>query len=215
MKVIRQATPSDQTAIGMLRIQEFKRANEFSLAKPECLLWDQCDEENVVLTALDGPHAVSTMRAVLVRNSAQAQQCLQCTVSGEILYPAVVLNSGATHLDYRGIGLNSALRYYVLEAAARDGIKTIVGPIYQGAPRTGFMQRLGYEFLVPEKSWQDKLNPKKVRMLAILKYSFLHQAIAQIKTSRADTLMTFPWEGNPIDFRADTDQAGRRKTMQG
>lgn len=200
MKAIRQATFDDHIAISKLRIQEFKRANEFSLARPECLLWDKCDDKNVVLAAWDGPAAVSTMRAVVVHDSTEAVQCLQCTVPDQIDYPVIVLNSGATQMEYRGTGLNSALRYYVLEAAERDKIKTIVGPIYQGAPRTNFMQKLGYTFITPTKSWQNKLNPKKVRLLAILKSPLFNQAAELIKTSRADTIKEFPWAGDPLKF---------------
>lgn len=200
MKVIRRATPADQSAISMLRIDEFKRANEFLLVKPESLLWNKCDDDNVVLTAWDGPDAVSTMRAVFIRNSTQATQCLQCTVPAHVAYPAVVLNSGATRLEYRGKGLNSALRYYVIEAAQQDKIKTIIGPIYKGAPRTNFMQKLGYTFITPTKSWQDKLNPKKVRLLALLNETQFNQAAKAIKTSRADVLREFPWAGDSISF---------------
>jgi hypothetical protein len=200
MKVIRQATLDDQATISALRIEEFKRANEFSLVRPERLLWDSCDDKNVVLGAWDGPDAVSTMRAVLVRNSAQAIQCLQCTIPAHIIYPVIVLNSGATRLEYRGAGLNSALRYYVITAAQRNQIKTIMGPIYKGAPRTNFMQKLGYTFITPTKSWQNKLNPKKVRLLAFLKKSQFNQAATLIKTSRADVLREFPWAGGPISF---------------
>ena len=217
MKMIRRATFDDQSAISLLRIQEFKRANEFKLVKPECLLWDRHDEENVVLGAWDGPEPVSTMRAVLVRNSAQATQSLQCTVPAQISYPAIVLNSGATQLGYRGTGLNSALRYYVLEAAIWDKIKTIIGPIYQGAPRTNFMQKLGYVFMTPTKSWQNKLSPKKVRMLALLKEARFHQAAMLIKTRRADILREFPWSGEPIHFPPRSffpQQRGRPKSRQ-
>lgn len=214
MKMIRQASFDDQSAISMLRIQEFKRANEFKLAKPECLLWDRYDEENIVLGAWDGPEPVSTMRAVLVRNSAQATQSLQCTVPAQIAYPAIVLNSGATRLEYRGTGLNSALRYYVLEAAIRDKIKTIIGPIYQGAPRTNFMQKLGYVFMTPTKSWQNKLNPKKVRMLALLKEDRFHQAATLIQKSRAEILSEFPWTGEPVHFLLRPFSATGRRTAE-
>ena len=214
MKMIRQATSDDQSAISLLRIQEFKRANEFTLVKPEYLLWDRYDEENVVLAAWDGPEAVSTMRAVLVLNPTQATQCLQCTTPAHVAYPAIVLNSGATRLEYRGTGLNSALRYYVLEAAIRNNIKTIVGPIYQGAPRTNFMQKLGYVFVTPIKSWQNKLSPKKVRRLALLKETRFNQAAGLIKTSRADILRVFPWAGEPIHFLSQPCTATGRKTAQ-
>jgi hypothetical protein len=200
MKVIRQAIFADRFAINTLRIEEFKRANEFSLIKPECLLWDQCDDDNVVLTAWDGQNVVSTMRVVFIGNFTQATQCLQCTVPAQVTYPAIVLNSGATQLEYRRIGLNSALRYYVIEAAERDKINTIIGPIYKGAPRTNFMQKLGYTFITPTKSWQNKLNPKKVRLLAILEKVQFNQAAGLIKTSREDVLREFPWTGDPISF---------------
>jgi len=200
MKVIKRATFADKSAISTLRIEEFKRANEFLLVKPKRLLWGKCDDDNVVLGAWDGPDAVSTMRAVFIRNSDQATQCLQCTVPAQVAYPAIVLNSGATRMEYRGIGLNSALRYYVIEAAERDKIKSILGPIYKGAPRTNFMQKLGYTFITPTKSWQNKLNPKKVRLLALLKETQFNQAAALIKTSRSDILKEFTWAGDPLSF---------------
>lgn len=71
--------------------------------------------------------------------------------------------------------LNSALRYSVLEAAIRDKIKTIIGPICQGSQCINSMQKLGYVFMAPINSWQNKVSPNKVRMLALLKEARFHQ----------------------------------------
>lgn len=195
MKMIRQADRKDQEQIEALRIREFDRSAQFTLLKPEKLRWNCCDESAIVLAAWDGPCAVSTMRAVVVNNSAEAENCVQCTVSGDTPFPAFIFNNAATHYEYRGIGLNQLMRFYFLKIALRIGIQALLSPMYEGAPRIRFMEELGYTFTIPALSWQSKLNPRATRILATLKRGMMRHAIKIIETRRRDVIKAYPWQG--------------------
>ena len=220
MKTIRRAVTQDNRQISNLRVTEFQRSNQFTLLKPEKLLWGPCDEANVVLAAWDGNQPVATMRAVVVGDHREAADCVQCTVPHDAGFPAIVFNSAATHHAYRGIGLNQALRYYFLLAAIRNGIETILSPIYKGAPRIAFMETLGYHFVTPSESWQNKLDPRSERILGLLPRGQMHRAFLHIQKTRPGVLWEYQWQGRPIGFKRwahieDKVSAGRTVAAAG
>lgn len=201
MRCIRRATSQDSDIISRLRINEFRRSTEFDLLLADQLKWNQCDEQHIVLAAWeDRLTAVSTMRAVVVLDAREALESVQCSLPSRLKFPAIVFNSGATHLDYRGQGLNQAIRYYYLRAAIRCSIKAILSPVYRGAPRIDFMKALGYRFMTPEKSWQTKLAPKKERILGVLPLNRMGRAIDYLRTHRGEVLHAYPWKGPHFDF---------------
>jgi hypothetical protein len=201
MKCIRRATSQDSGIINRLRIREFRRSTEFDLLLADQLKWNSCDDRHIVLAAwADRQRAVSTMRAVVVSDPREALQSVQCSLPDRLSFPAIVFNSAATHMDYRGQGLNQAIRYHFLHAAMRCGIEAILSPIYRGAPRIDFMKALGYRFTTPEKSWQTKLAPKKERILGILPRKRMGHAIEYLRTHRNHVLQLYPWKGPLFTF---------------
>lgn len=198
MKTIRQAGRFDQKQINDLRVTEFQRSSEFTLIKPEKLLWNQCDDDSIVLAAWDGARAVATMRAVLVNNVSDAEDCVECTVPEDTAFPAMVFNSAATSLDYRGLGLNQLLRYHFLKIAVENQVQSLLSPMYEGAPRIKFMKDLGYTFTTPLLSWQNKLKPQNKRILGTLKRKMMPQAIGVIRTQRSDIIKSYPWDGELV-----------------
>lgn len=216
MKLIRQAARRDNVQINALRIREFQRSAQFTLIRPEKLLWNDCDDDAIVLAAWDGPCAVATMRAVVVNTTAEAESCVQCTVAAETDLPVMIFTSAATHWDYRGIGLNQLLRYHFLKIALDNKIQALLSPMYEGAPRIRFMKDLGYKFNIPRLSWQNKLNPKATRILGVLERARMPQAVDFIETHRNDIIKAYPWKGKHIRINAPafrTDAASRRTMM--
>lgn len=200
MKNIRLASRQDLNQINALRIREFQRSAQFTLIKPEKLKWNRCDDASIVLSAWDGDTAVATMRAVVVCDTAEAESCVQCIVPEYTLFPAMVFNSAATHMEYRGIGLNQLLRYHFLNIAMDAGIQCLLSPMYEGAPRIQFMKNLGYHFTVPPLSWQNKLGPKAERILGLLVREKMPHAMDLIETQRRDIIISYPWKGRRVQL---------------
>ncbi len=194
MKHIRQANRQDKKQIEVLRINEFQRSAQFTLLKPEKLFWNRNDDSAVVLAAWDGPRAVATMRAVIVDNPKEAQDCVQCIVPEDTNFPAMVFSNAATHWDYRGMGLNQLLRFYFLQIALDNEIQSLLSPMYESAPRIRFMVELGYQFAVPKQSWQDKLKAKTTRILGVLARPRMPRALDYIRTKRPEIIKAYPWQ---------------------
>ena len=201
MKYIRRVEKKDRDQINALRIREYSHSDDFILLKPEKLLWGDSDDRNVVLGAWNGSgRMVSTMRAVLAVDRETAMNCVACTVPDYVGFPAVVFDRAATDTGYRKLGLNQAIRYHLLACVIENGIKTILGPVYQGAPRTVFMKMLGYEFVIPGESWQDKLQPQKQRLLGILDSAKMASALDLLQNLKGKVIDAYPWRGSPIQF---------------
>jgi hypothetical protein len=178
------------------------------LIRPEKLLWDDCDDNSIVLAAWDGPCAVATMRAVVGSNPLQAENCAQCMVPRDLGYPAMIFTNAATHWDYRGIGLNQLLRYHFLQIAMNHTIQVLLSPMYEGAPRIRFMQSLGYEFTIPPLSWQYKLSPRATRILGVLRRTEMPMAIEMIAAQRSAVIEAYPWKGKAVWTRASKPPYG-------
>ena len=199
MKLIRKSTNSDIKRIEELRISEFSRSTEFSLLKPEPLMWSELDSQSLVLVVLDGENAISTMRGVKAEDRKYAESILQCTVPEDTLFPSLIFTSAATLKPLRKKGFNQLLRLYFLHFGIFNNIKTFMSPVYKNAPRIDFMKTLGYKLITPEKNWQKKLNPKSERQLAILKKESFKNAINIIEERNYNLIKEFPWKGININ----------------
>ena len=70
MKCIRRATRADAAEIYSLRLSEYMRAEEFRLAEPTILLWNERDDRDGVLAAWDkSSDPISTMRGGIARTN--------------------------------------------------------------------------------------------------------------------------------------------------
>ena len=202
MQCTRQATFKEKEKISRLRIKEFSRAKDFDLLLADKLKWSRLDDEQTVLAVWRNKEPISTMRAVVVNDSIDAQNTLQCTVSDQVQYPAMVFNAAATRKENRGEGLNQVIRYHFLDAAIRQGIEALLSPIYQGAPRMDFMKSLGYLFSKPGKCWQTKLLPKSERILGILPHLAMQYALDYLLRHRGEAIALYPWEGKSLKLPA-------------
>lgn len=215
MQCTRQATSEDKEVISRLRISEFSRSKDFDLLIADKLKWSRLDDEQAVVAVWHHKTPISTMRAVVVDDLSEAQNALQCSVSVEVKYPAIVFNAAATRKENRGEGLNQVIRYFVLTAAVRQGIQTLLSPIYLGAPRMDFMKALGYQFGKPSICWQTKLLPKSDRILGILPRSKMHYALNYLFTHRGGAIHRYPWQGDslalPIKKNSEVKVVKKRK----
>ncbi len=199
MKQIKNGTRQDKSLIEELRISEFSRSTEFKLLKPDKLRWSQTDDESIVLVVIDEKDtAIATMRGITVENSTTAEKTLQCTIPETVKFPIMIFTSAATLKPFRRKGFNQLIRLYFLKYALNNNIKTLVSPIYSNAPRIDFMGKLGYEFITPEKNWQDKLNPTSERQLGILNAEKIEHAIAIIENFNALLIADYPWNGHKL-----------------
>lgn len=196
IRQIRQATRQDRKKVENLRISEFNRSTEFTLVQPEKLLWSKTDDKNIVLLIQDDKGAaLSTMRGITVQGHAAAENLLKCTVPQDVRFPVMIFTSAATLKPFRRRGFNQLLRLYLIKCAMNNNIETLISPVYQNAPRIQLMASLGYEFIIPEKNWQKKLNHHSERQLGILTSDKFKDAIAMIEQHNAQLIGLCPWHG--------------------
>jgi len=200
MKCIRQATAQDASQISALRLSAYARAIEFKVIRPSLIEWNKKDDDRVVLSAWnDAGMAISTMRGEIVYDRQEAEDALACTVKLDIsLYPSLALTKGATSLDQSNSGLNSALRYYFLQAALDSPVQSVIGLVYINASRTRLMESLGYMFQTPDDIWDPADITLKPGLFATLSRDRISNAIAQLSKLSYDCLTDYPWEGSAL-----------------
>ncbi len=200
MKQTRKAHTRDAKAITNLRIEEFGRAADFKLLKPELLVWNETDETQAVIGVWnENNKAIATMRLVQVADRTRAETVLEADLPFGIKYPGLVFNASATHKNYRRHGFNQLLRYYCIRFAKSMGIKSLLSPVYQKASRITFMKKLGYTCHELEGTWQTKLEPNSPRMLCILEADRFDKALYIIGKTVPGLILEYPWSGRPVD----------------
>jgi hypothetical protein len=201
MKCIRRATRADAAEIYSLRLSEFMRAAEFRLAEPTILLWNERDDRDVVLSVWDGlGDPVSTMRGGVVRTKHEAEERIKCSLPNEYAFPSLLLDRGATKKEHRGKALNSALRYYFFLAILDLPIHSVLGAVYEKAPRVNTMMSLGYTLFAPARNRQTHLLPNRPLLITYLQHSKIQDACDKLKTLAHVALDEYPWQGNPLQF---------------
>ena len=208
MRHIRVACPADRDAVSQLRMAEYRRSSEFELVDASALAWDCGNAASVVLAAWDGDRCVATMQGTVVRSATDAGELLECRLSlPSDRFPALVLTRAATLRELRGSGLNSALRYHFLVAGV--GLQCALGSVYVGAPRSGVMAAVGYEFLSGD-FWEAEVRPRRVCQLAYLPGARIAEAAGVVRELARDTLAEFPWRGAPLSFGVGPNQSLQR-----
>ena len=205
MKTIRRATRKDAQEITELRIKEFSRSPNFTLLEPQKLIWNQVDDTHEVVSIWEeGGLLISTMRFITLDDNPTAQSILEANLPGAIKFPALAFTSAATRKSHCGMGLNQLLRYYGIQAAKNHGIQSLLSPVYSGAPRLGFMEKLGYECHTLARTWQTKLAPNSPRILCVLKADQFNRALTILEEWAGNLIESYPWQGDPIRLKIRT-----------
>jgi hypothetical protein len=201
MKCIRRATRADAAEIFSLRLSEFMRAEEFRLAEPTILVWNERDDRDAVLAAWDGSgEPISTMRGGIARSKQEAEERIKCVLPHEYAFPSLLLDRGATKEEHRGKALNSALRYYFFRAILGLPVRSVLGVVYEKAPRVNTMMSLGYSLFAPAQIRQTHLLPNRPLLITYLQQSRIRDACDRLETLARVALDEYPWQGSPLQF---------------
>jgi len=166
---IARATAQDSAAIQRLRLEAYRGAPEFQVTDERFVAWDEYDAEGIVLAVWREGMVVSTTRGNLLRNRAEAERFMECDLSDIPLpYPALVLSKGATSAGFGGHGFHSMLRYAFIQAARDCGIASVTGVVFEGAPRTRLMRRVGYGYFAPKRQWYSNVRCNTKTFVAVL-----------------------------------------------
>ena len=191
---VRRARRSDAKQIAELRLTAYKHARDFQLSEEAPMLWTSMDEQFVVLAAWerDG-QAISTTRGEVYNGYEAAEQAMECAWDASPAdFPALLLGKGATLRRYQGTGLHSALRYYLLSAARNSPIRSLMGIVFENAPRTRLMARIGYEFKVPDAIWYTDLRTPRRTLIGILRGQSFGAACSELSAEIGETLKAYP-----------------------
>jgi hypothetical protein len=91
-----------------------------------------------------------------------------------------------------GSGLNSLLRCHFLSAALKAGVKSLLGMVYEGAPRTHLMETIGYQFSRPEHVWDEEVQPLTSVLVATLWNDHFNHAVGKLGATLGDLPDCFP-----------------------
>lgn len=201
MKCIRRATRDDAAEIAALRLSEYSRAKEFTLVEPTLLLWNETDDRDVVLAAWDeSGKAIATMRGGIARGKQEAEGKLQMRLPDEYVFPALILDRGATKKGYRGNGLNSALRYLFFLSILDLPVPSVLGAVYDKAPRVKTMKSLGYTSSMPSQNVQAHVRGNVPLIITYLDHGRIRDACDTLKKMVETVLREYPSCGDAIKF---------------
>jgi len=186
-----------------LRLQGYSTAREFTLLRPDLIIWGEHDDEAAVIGSWCGDVLASTLRGFVAADRVTAEDFLCCEVAASAeLFPSLLLGRGATEPSFRRSGLNALLRYYFLHAAAAPAPtkpvsyvnSSIVMP-YVGAPRLQLLRDLGYEMQVPARVWDPEVNDDAQPLIGVLPSTRFDSAISMLANLTAAARQRFPWRG--------------------
>jgi hypothetical protein len=202
-KCVRISVSRESAAIYDLRLQAYIRAPEFELLQPETLQWRRADENGIVLSAYEvSGEPLATTSVTIVPNKRAAEEIMECRwIGGEELFPAMLLGKGATQKHLHKGGLHSVIRYYLLKCAEQLPFKSVLGIVYESAPRTNLMRKIGYELVKPQHWWYSDLRPLKPTLIGILSRAKFSSAIQLLFEEFQEVIREYPLEETALKER--------------
>ncbi len=201
---IRKAIAGDRPLIESLRLAAYSSAREFTVVDAGAVAWDQYDDTDCIVVACDVSGApLSTTRGGILSDRTTAESRLEARLDiADDAFPALLIGKGATAAPYRALGLHSALRYHLLRGVGGTAeIRSVLGLVYDSAPRTNTMRSAGYEFVGPIEHWYTDLSPRVPTFLAVLERERLAHALDYLRESSRRVLTDFPWQGPELALR--------------
>lgn len=184
------ATPAQRAGVVAVRRAAFRRATEFDWKDEALLAWGPADDESTVIALSDAAcRVLSTVRATVFADIAQAERFLEYSLDGMgVATPVQVLSRAATHPEVARQGLNSVVRYAYLAAAARAPIQCVVTLVYDGGPRLRSMREAGFDLIEPRAGWDTEAVARARPLMAVLPRARIEAALRTIACAIAPTL---------------------------
>ena len=190
-------SPAEVFAVEALRETAYRRASEFNVIDKRAYIWTQADNRGHVLAVWDGAgQALATMRGIVAVNRSDAETQLECTVALEPnSFPTLILEKAATASQCAKQGLNSLLRFHFIESAYRCNLLSLVGAVFEGAPRLGVLAEIGYDFVPADRMWDPNFAKYSAVQVVALRRVRMQSASALLKGRFASSLERYPWRG--------------------
>lgn len=184
------AGPAQRAGVVAVRRAAFRRATEFDWKDEALLAWGPVDDDSTVIALCDAAGRVlSTVRATVFADVAQAEQFLEYSLDGmEVATPVQVLSRAATHPEVARQGLNSVVRYAYLAAAALAPIECVVTLVYDGGPRLRSMREAGFDLIEPPAGWDTEAVARTRPLMAVMPRARIEGALRTIACAIAPTL---------------------------
>ncbi len=194
---------SEVTAVVALRRQAYEASPEFQVRREQAFAWTETDTLGYVPVVWNaGNMALATMRGVVVSTRAEAEWQSECSVQlARRAFPALLLERAATKKERCLGGLNSLLRYHFIAAAMQAGLSSVVGAVFEAAPRVRLLAELGYEFSIPERVWDPNVAPRTRLLIARLANQHMPHALRLLEARLGPLLQRYPWRGRGLELR--------------
>jgi len=191
------ATSADAHDVTVLRKLAFAYADQFRMTDDSGLEWGEEDQSGIVTAAWnDAGEIVSTTRGEVITDQRHAERKMMSTVPlGDEAFPSLLLTRGATRDGYGKTGLHSALRYYFIDAALNAGFASMLGLVYEGAPRIRLMEQIGYDLVPAARNWEKEAEILARPLVACLPRDRMRAALETLRAMVGPALDSFPWTG--------------------
>lgn len=190
-----------------MRKSAYERAPEFRISQADAYLWTESDSRGHVLAAWDrSDTALSTMRGITALTHHAAQEQLECSIDlDSSWFPTLILERAATSANNSYSGLNSLLRAHFIEAALRDGVSSVLGAVFDGAPRLRVLSELGYEFSLAKRMWDPNFVDHTPVHIVALARDRMPTALSTLRKRFGAVAECFPWRGPQLRLAQTTE----------
>lgn len=189
---------SHKNLINQLRLEAYQNAKGFCV-KPEGILWNQSDDESIILGAWDNGELVSTMRMEIIDDLCLLEKKMECPWEFDLIlkFPVMVLSKGATKPSHRGLNLGLLLIKQALYYASLWGVNYLCETSIYSAKKASFLKHTGFSIFENKLGWNSvdyfSSEPVIISVLDIRKNKTSAEKIYQQKTDAIS--QRYKWQG--------------------
>jgi hypothetical protein len=190
-KSLRFCSPLDQLDVSLLRSEAYARDGSMK-ALSVSTNWNLADDHYLNLGAYNHSQLISVMRLEWAFTKEGLHERLQFAVdTSRVKFPVAVLGKAGTIASASSQGLNTLLRYHLLQVVYAWNFSALYGTMIEGSPRVGSMEEMGYEFTTNVAGWKGLINSTRPALVGRLDASKFKSALAWMKSKLGDTLTAF------------------------
>lgn len=208
--MLRVFVAGDKHVEEIVRLRQacYRTSPSFSWFDEHALEWTETDRAAVVLAVALEDRIVATTRATCRPDRSAVEAFIGYSIENvPPRFPALIAGRSATDPSHTRLGLTAVMRHAIVRQAMRLGLASIVGVVYESAPRVRSMVVHGYEPYTCPRHWDPEAVLRAEPIIISMPAGAYPKSLAAIEDGSADVLRASIFEDEAIRQAFDSDVA--------
>ncbi len=205
---LRVFVAGDEHVAEIVRLRQacYRTSPSFSWFDEQALEWNDTDRGAVVLAVAIEGRIVATTRATSRPDQASVEAFMGYSIANvPPRFPALIAGRSATDPGHARLGLTAVMRHAIVRQAMRLRLPSIIGVVYESAPRVRSMVVHGYEPYACPRHWDPEAVLRAEPIIISMPAGAYPKSLAAIESGSSEVLRASVFDDEAIARAFDSD----------